>query len=133
MPETDVVLYTCLYRGIDKKRWYVTTEQKVLSAAFKLKPEEPGLSVLKAVGCSVTICLAGRNECYGEFSLVTERVLALGLRVLDDEPDDPHYSESHAEIRGLPPFEDELRAEQLATALSEIASLHYDRFGKFVV
>lgn len=131
MPETDPVLYPHLYRGISKKRWYISAEQKVLSAAFKLRPGEAGLSVLKRDGCSVGVCLAERNECYGEFSVETQNVLAMGLDVIEDEPDDPNHSDIHAEIRGLPPFEDELKAEDVATELSELASLHYDRLGKF--
>ncbi len=66
---------------------------------MNLRPTEVGLSVLKRVrDCSPDVCLAGLNECFGEFILETQRVLGLELRVLEDEEENPAFSENHAEI-----------------------------------
>jgi hypothetical protein len=131
MPETDSAQHPNLYRAITKKRWYDATSRKVSSAAFILRSRETGLSVLKAVGCSREICHAGLGECFGEFVLQTIRVRDLGLAVVDDEPDALDFSENHAEITELPinPVTDEerRRAEDLATDLANLSSLHYDR------
>lgn len=131
MPETDSVQFPRLYRAIKKKRWYDPVERKVLSAAFMLRLGETGLSVLKAVGCSRENCLAALNECYGEFVLETEPVRGLGLEVFDDKSESPTYSPNHAEITGLPPFEEKLRAEDRATELVTISILHYDRYDSY--
>lgn len=132
MPETDPVENPNIYRAISKRRWYVPRERRVLSIAFIRRPTDEGVSVLKRVdGCSRDNCLSNLRECFGEFILGTERVLALGLRILDDEPDNPGFSPNHAEIHGLPPPEDEKAAEDAATPLAQMARLHYDRHGKF--
>jgi hypothetical protein len=131
MPDTDPVENPSIYRAISKKRWYVAAEQRVLSAAFMLREGERGISVLKRDGCSVDICRAGLGRCEGEFILETQRVLALGLTLSDDEPGDPQFSENHAEIIGLPPYENPQRAEDAATPLAAMARLHYDRHGNY--
>ncbi len=131
MADTDIAQHPTVYRGIDKKRWYITEEQRVSSAAFMLREGEEGVSVIKRDGCSQQNCLAGRRECYGEFRLESEQVIRLGLELRDDDPTSAEFAENHAEIRGLPPFEDPLHAEGAATQLAEIASLHYDRHEKF--
>ena len=78
MPDIDPVENPNIYRAIRKRRWYVPRERRVLSAAFILRPAEVGLSVLKQVNdCSPDVCLAGLNECYGEFILETQRILGL--------------------------------------------------------
>ena len=40
-----------------------------------------------------------------------------GLTLWDDEPDDPQFNENHAELLGLPPYENPLEAEDAATPL----------------
>ncbi|MDQ2855147.1 MAG: hypothetical protein M3R68_02370 [Acidobacteriota bacterium] len=58
----------------------------------------------------------------------TARVRKLGLGVVDDEPDAPDLSENHAEIIRIPTTsEDKKRAEDLATDLAAVSTLHYDR------
>src|SRR6266849_2815597 len=98
MPETDSALYPRIYRAVTKKRWYDVTSRRVSSAAFVLRSRETGLSVLKTVGCSREICIAGQRDCYGEFVLETNRVRGLGLGVVDDELDATDFSPNHAEI-----------------------------------
>src|SRR5450759_3799741 len=103
MPDTDPVENPNIYRAISKRRWYVTAEHRVLSIAFIRRPTEPGVSVLKRVdGCSPHNCLATLDSCFGEFILQTQRVLDLGLRLVEEELDDPEFNPNHAEIRGLP-------------------------------
>jgi hypothetical protein len=131
MPDTDPVENPNIYRAISKKRWYVAAEQRVLSAAFLLRAGERGISVLKRDGCSVDVCRADLGTCEGEFILETQRVLALGLTLWDDEPDDPQFNENHAEILGLPPYENPKEAEDAATPLAAMARLHYDRHNNY--
>jgi hypothetical protein len=71
------------------------------------------------------------RECYGEFVLETESVRALGLGVVDDDADSPDYQDNHAEITGLPPYENKKLAEDRAGELTEISALHWDRFDRF--
>src|SRR5713226_6475228 len=94
MPQTDPTKHAILFRAIAKKGWYEATSGTVSGFAFKLRSRELGLSVLKAAGCSRENCLAGLNHCFGEFLLETNRVRALGLRVVDDEPEDPGFHEN---------------------------------------
>jgi hypothetical protein len=133
MPDTDPVENPNIYRAIKKKRWYVPTERKVLSAAFLLKEGEVGLSVLKRVGCAQGDdgCIAHLRECYGEFVLETQNVLDLDLRLVDDDPAGPEFSDNHAEIHGLPPYDTPKEAEDAATPLALMATLHYDRDGRY--
>lgn len=136
MPDTDAVLYPRLYRAIKKKSWYQGTPKRIVSAAFMLRTGEPGLSLIKSPARCAPIntrenCGSNQNECYGEFVLETERIRELGLGVEEEEPDSPEFLENHVEITGLPPLEDKLRAEDLASDLVEISQFHWDRFGKF--
>ena len=129
MPETDSAQYPNLFRAILKKRWYDVRSRRISSEAFKLRSQDTGLSVLKAVGCSPEICLAGQRDCFGEFVLETARVRELGLEVVDDEPDGPDFSENHAEITRIPTTsEEKKRAEDLATDLAALSTLHHDRY-----
>ena len=109
---------------------------KVSHAAFVLRMGETGLSVLKAVRCSREVCDAGQRVCFGEFVLETIQVRELGVRVVDDDPDAADFSENHAEIVDLPfsPATDEERrlAEDLATDLANLSSLHYDRYDNYL-
>lgn len=133
MRDLDVEEFPQIYRGIAKKRFYVTSEGRVLSAAFMLRQNEEGLSVIKMPGCSPLPgpegCLARRNECYGEFKLETKAVIGLGLKVMDEDPGE-EVNANHAEIRGVPLFASK-EAEDCAGALAEIAALYYDRFDKY--
>lgn len=135
MPETDSTQYPHIYRAVTKKRWYDASSRRVSSFAFRLRPREIGLSVLKTVGCSRERCLAGQHDCYGEFVLETNRVRGLGLGVVDDEPDAPDFSSNHAEINQIPinPTTDEetRRAEDLATDLADLSTLYYDRYDSY--
>ena len=136
MPETDSAKHPHLYRAIRKHRWYDKVNRQVLSVAFEYRASDQGtLSVLKSVNRSREHCYAGLNECYGEFVLATDRVKALGLEVLDDEPDAENYSENHASIIGIPvhPENDEelKRAEDLRTHLASLSTLNYDRYGRY--
>ncbi len=135
MPETDFAQYPNIFRAISKPRWYDVRSRRVSGEAFKLRSTDTGLSVLKAVDCSRDNCLAGLDRCLGEFVLDTDQVRELGLKVVDDEPDAPNYSENHAEITNIPfnpvTLEEKKRVEDLASALAEISRLHYDRYDKY--
>ena|SRR5260370_11883119 len=133
MPETDSGQYPRIYRAIGNKRWFRRESRTVDSAAFKLRSTDEGISLLKDVTiCSREFTASPLRDCFGEFVLETEQVRQLGLRVEDDEPDDPAFSENHAEIKGIPvnprTDEDKLLAEDFATDLAALSSLHYDRF-----
>jgi hypothetical protein len=136
MPDTDSAQHPNIFRAVTKKRWYDATSRRVSSWAFKLRSRDTGLSVLKAVGCSREICLAAQRDCFGEFVLETARVRDLGLAVVDDEPDAPDFSENHAEITRIPinptTFDEKQRAEDLATELANLSTLHYDRHNSYV-
>ena len=132
MPDIDPAKHKNIYRAIRTTRWYDTAARRVLSGAFILRPTDEGLSVLKHVeGCSRDVCLADLNRCFGEFILETESVLALEFTIREDEENDPHYSENHAEIRGVPRPENAKAAEDAATSLAALAQLHFDRCGRF--
>jgi hypothetical protein len=135
MAEMDPAQFPRIYRAITRKSWYDATSRRVSHAAFILRSRDAGLSVLKAVGCSRDNCLATLDPCFGEFSLETNRVRDLGLLVVDDEPDAPDFSENHAEITNIPinpvTLEERKRAEDLASDLAEISTLHYDRYDKY--
>src|SRR2546428_12877583 len=102
MPETEPAKYPNIFRAIAKKHWYDADSRTISGFAFKLRSGETGLSVLKTVGCSPERCLAGLNQCFGEFLLETNSVQALGLSVVDDDPEVPDFDENHAEIIGIP-------------------------------
>jgi len=135
MPQTDPTKHAIIFRAIARKGWYDATSGTVSGFAFKLRSRELGLSVLKAAGCSRENCLAGLNQCFGEFHLEMNRVRDLGLEVVDDNPDAADFSENHAEIVGIPidpvTVEDKQRAEDLASDLADFSSLYYDRFGSY--
>lgn len=108
--------------------------------AFEYRLSDEGrLSVLKSVNCSPggrENCYAGLNECYGEFVLSTNGVLALGLGVEDDEPGAEDYSANHASIVGIqkhPETDEEIRrAEDLRSRLADLSTLYYDRQGRYI-
>ena len=137
MPETDAAGHPNpnIYRAILKRSWCDVRSGRVSSEAFKLREMESGLSVLKAGGCSTDICLAKLNQCFGEFVLQTASVKNLGLRVVDDDPNAPDFSENHAEIIGIPTnpttLEEMKQVEDFASNLAAISVLYYDRYGKY--
>jgi hypothetical protein len=135
MPETDSAHHPRIYRAITRKSWYDANSRRVSHAAFVLRSRDTGLSVLKAVGCSRDNCVASLDTCFGEFVLDINQVRDLGLMVVDDEPDSPDFSENRAEIIEIPinPVTDEekLRAEDLATDLANLSTLHYDRYDNY--
>jgi hypothetical protein len=96
-PPVDPVRNPVLYRSISKKKYYRNNE--INKEAFIVEGTHKDLStILDKTGCSITVCIAGLNTCFGEFHLNTIRVLDLGLRVLLDDPADSEYSENHASI-----------------------------------
>jgi hypothetical protein len=135
MPETDSAQHPNIFRAILKRRWYDVSSRRVSSEAFKLRATETGLSVLKVVGCLRENCIAQLDPCFGEFVLDTNQVRGFGMTVIDDEPDAPDFSENHAEITSIPldpvTLEEKKRAEDLASVLAEISSLHFDRYDKY--
>jgi hypothetical protein len=134
MPPTDATRYPQLYRAIKKKRFYDLITQTVLSGAFALNLDrETGVSLLKDVGCSADECHGGFNTCFGEFGVGLKDIRALGLEVMDDEPNAPTFDANHAEIIGIPLGEDEadtLARENLYSALADLATLYFDRYGR---
>lgn len=48
MPDTDSAQFPGIYRAIMKRAWYDAASQRVISAAFVLRGQDTGLSVLKA-------------------------------------------------------------------------------------
>ncbi len=136
MPPTDATRYPVIYRAVLKARYYDVELRKVVPGAFalRLEKDEEALSLLKEVGCSLAECFGGFDTCFGEFRLDIQSVTNLGLAVVDDDDDDPDYRENHVQITGIPTgltFEDDLVRENLYTALADLASLHYDRKGRF--
>ncbi len=131
MPETDSAQYPNIFRAISKKRWYDGSSRRVSNEAYKLRPADTGLSFLKIVGCAQENCLARLNPCFGEFIIQTNRVIDLGLEVVDDDPEAPDFSENHAEIIGIPvnpmTLEEKKRVEDFASELAALSFLHYDR------
>lgn len=116
MPDFNSSQYPLLYRAISKRGWL-----EDLTAAFMRKPDEDGLSVLISVNCSVDICSANLNKCFGEYVLPSDGVERLGLTIKLDSPNDPFYSENHAEILGLPLRDaDPQMAEYLASLLADL-------------
>ena len=82
MSDTDPAQSPNIYRAITRRSWYDADTRKVSHAAFVLRAQDTGLSVLKVVGCSRDICLARQRDCFGEFILETTSVTNLGLRLL---------------------------------------------------
>ena len=138
MPDIDATQFPNIYRAIRSRRWYDAATQRVSSAAFVLRDQEIGLSVLKEVNCSPQpeACIAGLNTCFGELILATERVFEVGLQVAEDEPNDPEFAQNHAQIMGIPTerstLEDVKIAEDFASLLAEMSNLHYDRHNRFL-
>jgi len=100
-----------LYRAIKSRSWFAQT-----SAAFLLRQNELGISVIFSANCTKTVCDAGQNKCFGELVLETLAVITYGWGVNKDDP-------NHGEILGLPPYESELRIrEDAASDLAELVT-----------
>src|SRR5258705_8644933 len=136
MPPTDATRYSQIYRAITRGGWFDVSLQRVASVSFALNFDrnETGISLVKEVGCSVDECVGGFRTCFGEFRMLTQSIIDLGLSVVDDNEDDPDYDANHAQITGLPlgrEEADELARENFYSSLADLATLHYDRKGRY--
>ncbi len=105
-----------VYRALLRRQW-IDEANLVVSSAYLLRANEPGLSVTIASVCSPEQCAAKFNPCYGVASLQVGQIRELGLDAVPD-------SESHAQIVGLPHVKDDRnRAERLADLLAERSSI----------
>lgn len=93
MPDVSHLEHPYLYRAIRSKAWI-----SQMSAAFRLRMDEAGLSVILLANCTREVCDAGQNKCFGELVLETLAVVTRGRRVEQGAP-------NHAEILGLPSYE----------------------------
>jgi hypothetical protein len=100
MPPTDAVRYSQIYRAITRGGWFDASLQRVASVAFALNFDrnETGISLVKEVGCSEDECVGGFRTCFGEFRMLTQSIIDLGLSVVDDNEDDPEYDANYAQI-----------------------------------
>ena len=107
LPDSAIV-----YRALLRRQW-IEEANLVVSSAYLLRANEPGLSVTIASVCSPEECAAKFNNCYGVASLQVGQIRELGLDAVPD-------SASHAQIVGLPHVKDDRdRAERLADLLAE--------------
>ncbi len=107
LPDSAIV-----YRALLRRQW-IDEANLVVSSAYLLRANEPGLSVTIASVCSPEQCAAKFNNCFGVASLQVGQIRELGLDAVPD-------SESHAQIVGLPHVKDDRnRAERLADLLAE--------------
>ncbi|MEG3861223.1 hypothetical protein [Microcoleus sp. herbarium12] len=108
LPESAIV-----YRALLRRQWIDEANNLVVSSAYLLRANEPGLSVTIASVCSPEQCAAKFRNCYGVASLQVGQIRELGLDAVPD-------SASHAQIVGLPyVIDDRDRAERLADLLAE--------------
>ncbi|MEK0182478.1 MAG: hypothetical protein EAZ78_12290 [Oscillatoriales cyanobacterium] len=108
LPESAIV-----YRALLRRQWIDEANNLVVSSAYLLRPNEPGLSVTIASVCSPEQCAAKFQNCYGVASIQVGQIRELGLDAIPD-------SDSHAQIVGLPYVKDDRdRAERLADLLAE--------------
>lgn len=111
MPDVSHLEHPFLYRAIKSRRWM---SQK--SAAFRLRLNETGLSVILLANCTKDVCNALQNTCYGEFVLETLAVISTRRRIEQDAP-------NHAQVLGLPLYEaDELAKEEAASDLADLVT-----------
>ncbi|MEG4588833.1 hypothetical protein QUA54_26995 [Microcoleus sp. MOSTC5] len=107
LPDSAIV-----YRALLRRQW-IDEANLVVSSAYLLRANEPGLSVTIASVCSPEQCAAKFNYCYGVASLQVGQIRELGLDAVPD-------SASHAQIVGLPYVTDDRdTAERLADLLAE--------------
>ncbi len=112
LPESAIV-----YRALLRRQWIDEANNLVLSSAYLLRANEPGLSVTIASVCSPEQCAAKFKNCYGVASIQVGQIRKLGLDLVAD-------SASHAQIVGLPYVTDDRdRAERLADLLAERSRL----------
>ena len=111
LPDSAIV-----YRALLRRQW-IDEANLVVSSAYLLRANEPGLSVTIASVCSPEQCAAKFNNCYGVASLQVGQIRELGLDAVPD-------SASHAQIVGLPQVKDDRnRAERLADLLAQRSSI----------
>jgi hypothetical protein len=113
-----------LYRAIKSPKWF-----SVRRAAFRLRGPNPplrpaaetDLSVILSAKCTKAVCDAKQGDCYGEFVLKTDAVIADGWRVTKDDPAGPRPRPNHASIHGLPRYgSDELLIQEAASRLEAL-------------
>ena len=105
-----------VYRALLRRQW-IDEANLVVSSAYLLRANEPGLSVTIASACSPEQCAAKFNNCFGVASLQVGQIRELGLDAVPD-------SESHALIVGLPQVKDDRdKAERLADLLAQRSSI----------
>ncbi|MEG3899458.1 MULTISPECIES: hypothetical protein [unclassified Microcoleus] len=111
LPDSAIV-----YRALLRRQW-IDEANLVVSSAYLLRANEPGLSVTIASVCSPEQCAAKFNNCFGVASLQVGQIRELGLDAVPD-------SASHALIVGLPQVKDDRnRAERLADLLAQRSSI----------
>lgn len=99
-----------LYRAMARKNWINRQSNGVLPTAFKLRPQEQGLSVDID---SPRSCHNALNKCFGVVSLHVGQVRDEELDVVVDEA-------PHADITGLPhEVENRTESERLASQLAK--------------
>ncbi len=111
MPDISSSEHPSLYRAIKSRRWIAQR-----SAAFILRQNENGLSVIFAANCRKTVCDAQQGTCFGELALQTLAVLSNGWKVSKDAP-------NHGEIVQLPLFgTDEAAIQDAAQDLADLVT-----------
>ena len=111
MPDISPLDHPSLYRAIKSRRWI-----SQFSAAFRLRFNETGISVILSANCTRDVCDAHQTTCYGELRLETSAVVTSRWRVNKDAP-------NHGEILGLPLFgSDELAIEEAASDLANLVT-----------
>lgn len=106
-----------IYRAIRASGW-TNENNEVSSAAFMLREIDAGeLSVLFEANCQAKICAADSRGCYGEILVKISKLENVGLEV---KPDPLPRIPAHAVILNLPPPENFIEAERMATRLVEI-------------
>ncbi|MDQ3747404.1 MAG: hypothetical protein M3367_00085 [Acidobacteriota bacterium] len=96
-----------VFRAISHKRWI--KDAQVAPDAFFLRPAkndrkaETELSMLTQANCSMEICFAGLDTCFGEIEIKVESIKQLGLDIIDDS--EKLGIPYHASIINLPPHE----------------------------
>jgi hypothetical protein len=90
---------TTVCRAITRSSWIDKQNNTVLSAAFILEQDEPGLSVNYEPGCDRDFLNEIFSGCYGAAHLLIADLEALALDVI---PDRQAGNEYHALVTGLP-------------------------------
>jgi hypothetical protein len=111
LPDSAIV-----YRALLRRQW-IDEANLVVSSAYLLRANEPGLSVTIASVCSPEQCAAKFKNCYGVASLQVGQIRELGLDAVPD-------SAFHALIVGLPHVKDDRdKAERRADLLAQRSTI----------